>query len=92
MTAVTSMTCQPPLTRLRPPQLAALPEVTAALAARAAEHDRDGSFPAGGISLVHEAGLLTATVAGPLRRRGRRAWPPPCGSCAPWAAATRRWR
>jgi alkylation response protein AidB-like acyl-CoA dehydrogenase len=64
MTAVTSMTCQPPLTRLRPPQLAGLPEVTAALAARAAEHDRDGSFPAGGISLVHDAGLLTATVAG----------------------------
>jgi alkylation response protein AidB-like acyl-CoA dehydrogenase len=64
MTAVTSMTCQPPLTRLRPAQLAALPEVTAALAARAAGHDRDGSFPAGGISLVHEAGLLTATVAG----------------------------
>jgi alkylation response protein AidB-like acyl-CoA dehydrogenase len=64
MTAVTSMSCQPPLTRLRPPQLAALPEVTAALAARAAEHDRDGSFPEGGISLVHDAGLLTATVAG----------------------------
>ena len=64
MTAVTGMTCQPPLTRLRPPQLAALPEVTAALAAQAAGHDRDGSFPAGGISLVHDAGLLTATVAG----------------------------
>ncbi len=60
---MTAVTGQPPLTRLRPPQLAALPEVTAALAARAAEHDRDGSFPAGGISLVHEAGLLTATVA-----------------------------
>ena len=64
MTAVTSMTCQPPVTRLRPPQLAALPGVTAALAAQAAGHDRDGSFPAGGISLVHDAGLLTATVAG----------------------------
>lgn len=64
MTTVTSTTCQPPLIRLRPPQLAALPEVTAALAAQAGEHDRDGSFPAGGISLVHEAGLLTATVAG----------------------------
>jgi alkylation response protein AidB-like acyl-CoA dehydrogenase len=63
MTAVGSMTCQPPRTRLRPPQLAALPEVTAALAARAAGHDRDGSFPADGISLVHDAGLLTATVA-----------------------------
>jgi alkylation response protein AidB-like acyl-CoA dehydrogenase len=64
MTAVTSMTCQPPRTRLRPPRLAALPEVTAALAGQAAEHDRDGSFPAGGIGLVHDAGLLTATVAG----------------------------
>ena len=61
---MTAVTCQPPLTRLRPPQLAALPEVTAALAARAAGHDRDGSFPEGGISLVHDAGLLTATVAG----------------------------
>jgi alkylation response protein AidB-like acyl-CoA dehydrogenase len=63
MTAVTAMTCQPPVTQLRPPRLAALPEVTAALAAQAAGHDRDGSFPAGGISLVHDAGLLTATVA-----------------------------
>ena len=65
MTAVTGMTCQPPRTRLRPPQLAALPDITAALAAQAAGHDRDGSFPADGISLVHDAGLLTATVAGP---------------------------
>jgi alkylation response protein AidB-like acyl-CoA dehydrogenase len=64
MTAVSSMACQPPLTGLRPPQLAALPEVTAALAAHAAEHDRDGSFPARGIGLVHDAGLLTATVGG----------------------------
>jgi alkylation response protein AidB-like acyl-CoA dehydrogenase len=64
MTAVTAMPGQPPVTRLRPPQLAALPEVTAALAAEAAGHDRDGSFPAGGVSLVHEEGLLTATVAG----------------------------
>jgi alkylation response protein AidB-like acyl-CoA dehydrogenase len=69
MTGVTSvagpasMTCPPRLIRLRPPRLAGLPEVTAALAARAAEHDRDGSFPEGGISLVHQAGLLTATVA-----------------------------
>ncbi len=60
---MTAVTCQPPLTRLRPPRLAALPEVTAALAAQAAGHDRDGSFPEGGISLVHDAGLLTATVA-----------------------------
>jgi alkylation response protein AidB-like acyl-CoA dehydrogenase len=40
-----------------------LPEVTAALAARAEAHDRDGSFPADGIAEVHAAGLLTATVA-----------------------------
>lgn len=47
----------------RPLELDRLPEVTAALAARAAEHDRDGSFPADGIAAVHAAGLLTATVA-----------------------------
>jgi len=40
-----------------------LPEVTAALAARAEEHDRAGSFPADGIAAAHAAGLLTATVA-----------------------------
>jgi alkylation response protein AidB-like acyl-CoA dehydrogenase len=40
-----------------------LPEVTAALAARAEEHDRAGSFPVDGIAAVHAAGLLTATVA-----------------------------
>jgi alkylation response protein AidB-like acyl-CoA dehydrogenase len=34
---------------------------------QAAGHDLDGSFPAGGISQVHGAGLLTATVA---RRHG----------------------
>jgi alkylation response protein AidB-like acyl-CoA dehydrogenase len=39
-----------------------LPEVTAALAARAEEHDRAGSLPADGIGAVHAAGLLTATV------------------------------
>jgi alkylation response protein AidB-like acyl-CoA dehydrogenase len=43
--------------------LGRLPEVTAALAAQAEEHDRAGSFPAGGIAAVHAAGLLTATVA-----------------------------
>lgn len=63
MTTVTSVTCQPQPTQVRPPQLAALPEITATLAARAAEHDGAGSFPAGGISQVHDAGLLTATVA-----------------------------
>jgi alkylation response protein AidB-like acyl-CoA dehydrogenase len=46
-----------------PPALGRLPEVTAALAARAQEHDRDGSFPADGIAEAHAAGLLTATVA-----------------------------
>ncbi|TKA12115.1 acyl-CoA dehydrogenase family protein [Actinacidiphila oryziradicis] len=44
------------------PDLARLPGVTAALAARAAEHDRDASFPTEGFQLVHDAGLLTATV------------------------------
>ena len=45
------------------PDLGRLPEVTAALAARAGEHDRAGSFPADGIATVHAAGLLTATVS-----------------------------
>jgi alkylation response protein AidB-like acyl-CoA dehydrogenase len=40
-----------------------LPEVARGLAARAAGHDRAGSFPADGIEAVHRAGLLTATVA-----------------------------
>jgi alkylation response protein AidB-like acyl-CoA dehydrogenase len=40
-----------------------LPEVTAALAATAEEHDRAGSFPVDGIAAVQAAGLLTATVA-----------------------------
>ncbi|MCW2930825.1 MAG: Acyl-CoA dehydrogenase type 2 protein [Actinomycetia bacterium] len=43
--------------------LGKLPQVAATLAARAEQHDRDGSFPAGGIKAVHEAGLLSATVA-----------------------------
>ncbi|MFB7273085.1 acyl-CoA dehydrogenase family protein [Streptomyces sp. NPDC056244] len=45
------------------PDLGRLPAVTEALAARAAEHDRDASFPAEGFVLVQDAGLLTATVA-----------------------------
>jgi len=45
------------------PDLGRLPEVIAALAARAEAHDRAGSFPADGIGLVHAAGLLTATVS-----------------------------
>lgn len=40
------------------PDLGRLPEVTAALAARAGKHDRAGSFPADGIATVHAAGLL----------------------------------
>jgi len=60
----TSCPARPRLAPLPPPQLAALPELTAVLAARAAEHDRDATFPGGSISLVHDAGLLTATVAG----------------------------
>jgi alkylation response protein AidB-like acyl-CoA dehydrogenase len=43
--------------------LARLPEVTAALARDAAEYDRSGAFPHPGIRAVHDAGLLTATVA-----------------------------
>jgi alkylation response protein AidB-like acyl-CoA dehydrogenase len=43
--------------------LGRLPEIAAALAGRAEEHDRDGSFPYGGIAELHGAGLLTATVA-----------------------------
>lgn len=58
-----SVSCQSRLIRLRPSRLTGLPEVSAALAARAAEYDRDGSFPAGSIGQVHDAGLLTATVA-----------------------------
>jgi alkylation response protein AidB-like acyl-CoA dehydrogenase len=40
-----------------------LPDVTAALAKQAEEHDRSAAFPAGGLAEVHAAGLLTATVA-----------------------------
>ncbi|WP_236791492.1 acyl-CoA dehydrogenase family protein [Amycolatopsis sp. GM8] len=40
----------------------ALPDIVRELAARAGEHDRDGSFPFEGIDLVHSAGILTSTV------------------------------
>ncbi|MER8186791.1 acyl-CoA dehydrogenase family protein [Kitasatospora sp. NPDC094015] len=43
--------------------LARLPRVVDLLAARAEEHDRDGTFPYQGVEAVHEAGLLTLTVA-----------------------------
>jgi len=49
-----------------------LAAVTAALAARAAAHDRDGSFPWDGIAGVHAAGLLGATI-------GREHGGPGCG-------------
>ncbi|WP_063737135.1 acyl-CoA dehydrogenase family protein [Streptomyces sp. RTd22] len=51
-------------TALPPVAYDRLPALTAALAARAPDHDRDASFPAEGVALVHEAGLLTATAAG----------------------------
>ncbi|MGW4379051.1 acyl-CoA dehydrogenase family protein [Kitasatospora sp. NPDC004531] len=44
--------------------LGRLPRVVDLLAARAAEHDRDGTFPYQGVEAVHEAGLLTLTVGG----------------------------
>jgi len=67
----TSPPAPPPL-RLVPPDLDRLPEVAAVLAARAAEHDRDASFPFEGVAEVHRAGLLTATV-------GRAHGGPGCG-------------
>ncbi|MGW0871123.1 acyl-CoA dehydrogenase family protein [Streptomyces sp. NPDC002740] len=45
-----------------PADLNRLDEVSASLAATAAEHDRTGAFPHEPIRLVHEAGLLTAGV------------------------------
>lgn len=56
------MTTLSPTDTLPIPDLTALPDVTAALARRAAEHDDDASFPFEGIDAVHRAGLLTATV------------------------------
>ena len=51
-----------PAVDLPAPDLDRLQRVAAALAARAAEHDRDASFPYQGVAAVHRAGLLTATV------------------------------
>ena len=48
---------------IAPADLERLPEVTRALAANAERNDRTADFPAEGIRLVHQAGLLTATVA-----------------------------
>ncbi|MFJ2645700.1 acyl-CoA dehydrogenase family protein [Streptomyces sp. NPDC087420] len=48
--------------RLLRADLGRLDEVSASLAATAAEYDRTGSFPHAPLQLVHEAGLLTAGV------------------------------
>src|SRR5690349_16537367 len=45
------------------PRLSDLADVTGTLAAHAEEHDHTGDFPAAGIRAVHDAGLLTLTVA-----------------------------
>ncbi|MEV6347394.1 acyl-CoA dehydrogenase family protein [Actinoplanes sp. NPDC051851] len=54
-----------PTATLAAPDLsaAALAEVTAEIAAHAAEHDRTGALPWAGVEAAHRAGLLTATVA-----------------------------
>ncbi|MEE4543874.1 acyl-CoA dehydrogenase family protein [Streptomyces sp. V4-01] len=52
-----------PLPRIAPPDPDRLPEVGAALAARAGENDREAAFPYDGVAAAHQAGLLTATVA-----------------------------
>ncbi|RAJ58355.1 alkylation response protein AidB-like acyl-CoA dehydrogenase [Streptomyces sp. Amel2xB2] len=63
MTTATERTGPSGRALLPPWEPGRLPEVTRALAERADGHDRDGSFPHEGFALVHEAGLLTATVA-----------------------------
>jgi hypothetical protein len=47
---------------VRPVDLTALPEVTAALPRTAPGYDGTGAFPHEGIRVAHEAALLTATV------------------------------
>jgi alkylation response protein AidB-like acyl-CoA dehydrogenase len=47
-----------------------LDDVTAALATTAAKYDATGEFPAEGLRVVHEAGLLTATVGEAYGGRG----------------------
>ena len=54
---------RPAVPNLPPLALNRLTEVAARLAERAEQHDREGSFPHEGSEHVHEAGLLTATVA-----------------------------
>jgi alkylation response protein AidB-like acyl-CoA dehydrogenase len=46
------------------PRLSHLLDVTRALAEHAAENDRTGDFPAKGIQITHDAGLLTLTAGG----------------------------
>jgi alkylation response protein AidB-like acyl-CoA dehydrogenase len=46
------------------PRLSHLLDITRALAAHAAENDRTGDFPAQGIQITHDAGLLTFTAGG----------------------------
>lgn len=59
---MTAVTCQPLLTRVRPPQLAALPEVTAALAARAAAGR--AALATGTSGAIHTTGHTTGhTIA-----------------------------
>jgi alkylation response protein AidB-like acyl-CoA dehydrogenase len=50
-------------TTSQPLDLTGLPGITKALAAGAEANDRDATFPAAGIAAVHQAGLLTATIA-----------------------------
>ncbi|HEY2099334.1 MAG TPA: acyl-CoA dehydrogenase family protein [Pseudonocardia sp.] len=50
-------------TELPVPRWESLREVTSTLADTAGEYDRSADFPAKGIAAVHEAGLLTASVA-----------------------------
>jgi alkylation response protein AidB-like acyl-CoA dehydrogenase len=47
---------------MRPVDLARLPSVTQALASKAHTYDETGEFPRPSLEVVHEAGLLTATV------------------------------
>jgi alkylation response protein AidB-like acyl-CoA dehydrogenase len=60
---MTAPTATRPAFSLPAPDLTRLDEVTARLAGTAERHDRDASFPTDGIRAVHEAGLLTSTVA-----------------------------
>ncbi|WP_433384537.1 acyl-CoA dehydrogenase family protein [Actinoplanes sp. CA-142083] len=47
---------------MKPVDLTRLPSVTAALASKAHTYDETGEFPRHSLEVVHEAGLLTATV------------------------------